>query len=92
MNLIEQVRDINYKKLNTEGNKKYEIINEIIKDDNCFFNMKIETALSILHDLGYSSSDAKDLYYKLVSLDSYEELNPQYIIQNDTTFHKNNGN
>ena len=83
MSLIEQIRSISYKKLNTEGGKKY---------DHCFFNMKIETALSILHDLGYSSSEAKDLYYKLVSLDSYEELNPQYIIQNDTIFRKNNGN
>lgn len=92
MSLIEQIRSISYKKLNTEGGKKYEIINEILKDDHCFFNMKIETALSILHDLGYSSSEAKDLYYKLVSLDSYEELNPQYIIQNDTIFRKNNGN
>lgn len=54
--------------------------------------MKIETALSILHDLGYSPSEAKDLYYKLVSLDSYEKLNPKYIIQNDTNTCKNNSN
>lgn len=90
MDLINEIRNINYKKLNTEGGKTYEIINEILKDDNCFFNMKIDTALSILHTLGYSASEAKDLYYKLVSLDSYEKSNSQYIIENDTSFHKNN--
>lgn len=92
MNLMDQIRDTCHKKLNIEHSEKLTIIYEILKDDDCFFNMKIETALSILHDLGYSTFEAKDLYYELVSLDSYEELNPKYIIENDHIFQKNNGN
>lgn len=84
MNLIEQIRECSSKKLNTEHSEKYRIINEILQSDDCFFNMKIETALSILNDLGYSNSDAIKLYYDLISLDSYEELNPQYIVKDDS--------
>lgn len=88
MNLIDQIRDTCHKKLNIEHSEKLAIIYEILKDDDCFFNMKIETALSILHDLGYSAFEAKSLYYELVSLDSYEELNPQYIIETDSVFNE----
>ena len=47
---------------NDENFKKYSIINDILKNDNCFYEMDMDTAVSILTDLGYSYDDSIRIY------------------------------
>lgn len=55
-----------YKKnMNTENEEKYRIINDILKDDNCFMNMDIDKATSILLDLEVPSKDVAKTYIYL---------------------------
>lgn len=42
------------------------IIN-ILKDNNCFLKIKIDLALNILVEIGYSKEEAKDIYVRLIN-------------------------
>lgn len=46
--------------------KKQLLIEKLLKDDNCFFKMKIETAYSILKDLNIDSDDIDNIYMELI--------------------------
>ena len=43
---------------------KYELISDILSDDNCFENMDMETAYSILNDLGIENIN--EVYIELM--------------------------
>lgn len=45
-----------------ENFKKYSIINDILKNDKCFYEMDMDTAVSVLTDLGYSYDDSIRIY------------------------------
>lgn len=47
---------------NDENFKKYSIINDILKNDKCFYEMDMDTSISIIMDLGYSYSDSLKIY------------------------------
>lgn len=53
-------------KNNIEELKKYKIIKEILYKDDCFLNMNIEYAYSILRDLNVEESEIKKVYSKLI--------------------------
>ena len=60
----ERLIDIN--KNNPKELKKYLLIKEILKNDDCFLKMDIEYAYSILRDLKFSEEDLKKVYLKLI--------------------------
>ena len=48
--------------------KKYELIRDILNQKDCFLNMSIEYAYSILRDLQIPESEIKNVYTQLISL------------------------
>lgn len=65
--MIKKLRIITQELINKNMDKeKYQIIDKILKDDLCFFKMDIDTSISILLDLGFNESDAKELYKELI--------------------------
>lgn len=68
--MLNKLREITQELLNKndENFKKYSIINDILKNDKCFYEMDMDTAVSILTDLGYSYDDSIRIYsYFLVN-------------------------
>ncbi len=61
--MIQELRE-RAKALQQEDKEKYELISNILSDDNCFLKMDIETAYSILKDLGIE--DIEKTYIKLM--------------------------
>ena len=47
---------------NDENFKKYSIINDILKNDKCFYEMDMDTSISIIMDLGYTYDDSLKIY------------------------------
>lgn len=48
--------------------KKYQLIKEILNKKDCFFNMSIEYAYSILRDLQIPENELRQVYSQLISL------------------------
>ena len=67
--LREQVLELMEQK--DENFNKYSIINDILKNNECFLEMDIDTAVSILKDLGYSYDDSIRIYTYLAGIDNY---------------------
>ena len=70
--MLNKLRDINYKlidyyKDNAIEYKKQLKIKNILIDDACFHNIKIEVAYSILRDLKISEEDLKSVYMQLIT-------------------------
>lgn len=70
--MLNKLRDINEKLINycKDNNKEYEKqlkIKNILMDDTCFQNIKIEVAYSILRDLKISEEDLKIVYMQLTT-------------------------
>lgn len=70
--MLNKLRDINDKLINyhKDNNKEYEKqlkIKNILMDDTCFRNIKIEVAYSILRDLKISEEDLKVVYMQLTT-------------------------
>lgn len=70
--MLNKLRDINDKLINyyKDNNKEYEKqlkIKNILMDDTCFQNIKIEVAYSILRDLKISEEDLKVVYMQLIT-------------------------
>lgn len=82
MELLSQLRlQVNKKleNLDVESSKKFLLIQALLKEDDCFFQMKMDTAYSILKDLGVSDEMIPTFYSELTSPKSYEQL-PQFYI------------
>lgn len=50
--------------------EKYTLIKNILKNDNCFFEMTMEDAYSILRDLKVKEEDLKKVYLILMSIEN----------------------
>ena len=50
--------------------KKYQLIKEILNQKDCFLNMNIEYAYSILRDLKIPENDLKTVYKKLIYINT----------------------
>lgn len=75
--MIEQLRMIAIKlgqerKNNLGDVKKYGLIQEILKNEQCFFQMNIETSYAILRDLGFKEEDLKQVYSLLIDYSNYK--------------------
>ncbi len=53
------------------NNEKYSLILGILENDNCFFEISMEEALSILRDLKVKEEDIIKVYLELVSKANY---------------------
>lgn len=78
--MIEQLRMITIKliqekKDNPKEVKKYELIQEILKNENCFLDMNIEISYAILRDLGFKEKDLKHVYSLLIDSSNYKKKN-----------------
>lgn len=51
--------------------EKYKTIANILSNDNCFFEMDIETAYSILKDLNVLDEDINKVYLDLIKIENY---------------------
>lgn len=63
--ITEKYIEIN--KNNSEELKKYKLIKEILNKKDCFLNMSIEYAYSILRDLHIPENELKDIYNQLIN-------------------------
>lgn len=52
---------------NENERKKFEIIENILTDDDCFLKIDIEYAYAILRDLGVSEDQVRALYFDLIA-------------------------
>ncbi len=57
-----------------EEKKKYALINKLLKNDKCFFEIPIETSMSILKDLEIPEENILDVYNELISKKEYDNL------------------
>ena len=53
--------------------EKYKTIANILNNDNCFFEMDIETAYSILRDLKVNEENLNKVYLDLVKIENYND-------------------
>ena len=60
-------KHITINKDNKEELKKYLLIKEILSKKDCFLNMNIEYAYSILRDLQIPEEDLKNIYTQLIN-------------------------
>ncbi|MDO4752635.1 MAG: hypothetical protein Q4A36_00110 [Candidatus Saccharibacteria bacterium] len=52
---------------NERDNKKYKIISDFLKDDDCFLNIDIEHAFAILRDLGINEESVSECCSSLIT-------------------------
>lgn len=62
--IAEKLMELN--KDNPKELQKYTLIKEILNKENCFLNMNIEYAYSILRDLQIPENELKDFYIQLI--------------------------
>lgn len=62
------VKDLMEKKVSNFN--KYSLINDILNNDECFNELDMDTAVSILQDLGYSYEDSIKIYTYMVNIDN----------------------
>lgn len=55
-----------------EIKSKLDILDEVLANDNCFFDMSMETAISILNFLGVEENKILDTYYELINPKNYK--------------------
>lgn len=78
--MIEQLRMIairlmQEKKDSPEEVKKYQLIEEMLKNNQCFFELDIETSYAILRDLGFKEDDLEKVYSLLMDPSNYQNDN-----------------
>ena len=66
---IQNLRERNNQLLNSDI--KYQKIAKLLKYDDCFFRISIETAYEILSDLGYNNEEIPSIYTSLISDKEY---------------------
>lgn len=71
--MIEKLRIINNDLKKKTNDKKYFLIEKILKDDKAFFKMDIETSFSILRDLEIKEENIKKVYEELIDAKNYSE-------------------
>lgn len=75
--MLEKLRKINLElidneELSQENLEKQLLIRKILSDKDCFFKISIETAYSILRDLGIRKDKLKEVYSELIDYTNKE--------------------
>lgn len=64
---IKKIAELKLKQTtNTNELEKYQIINKILEDEECFKKMKTETAYNLLYDLDFSKTEIPKIYNELI--------------------------
>lgn len=76
--MIKKLRELNKNLINKYQDdddklKKQLLIEKLLKDDLCFFKIKLETAYSMLSDLGFESNDIDNIYLELIDKKYYKK-------------------
>ena len=75
INELRKKNELLIKKFKLEKNKdleaKHNVIATLLSNDDCFFKIDINTALSILNDLKYSKEQSIKIYKDLISIDKF---------------------
>jgi len=83
---IDEIRKLLQKKEIQKNNKedleRIDVLKVLLKDDNIFFQLDIDTAYGILDFLGVDSDKISEVYDKLISFEEYQK-NKNYKIQDD---------
>jgi len=65
------LKDICIKKMQTETDKntlkRLEIISKLLDKEDCFLSISIDTAFSVLADLGFKKDEAIEVYKQLTA-------------------------
>ena len=70
---------LNLKKDNittVDEEKKYLVVEKLLKDKGCFFKINIETAIGILDFLGVNENEILNFYSELISPSNYKKNIP----------------
>ena len=75
--MLEKLRELNLKLIDNYQNdeeklKKQLIIQKMLSFKNCFLQMDIETAYSVLRDLTLPKESIKEVYKELIDIKNYE--------------------
>lgn len=75
--MLEKLRELNLKLIDSYQNdeeklKKQLIIQKMLSFKNCFLQMDIETAYSVLRDLTLPKESIKEVYKELIDIKNYE--------------------
>ncbi len=68
---IEELRDRSANKFDETKDEKYELINKILSDDECFFIIDMDVALDILISLDVD--DPVECYKQFISIEEMEK-------------------
>lgn len=92
LNRIKELMKIKKEKLKDSSDiEKYELIEELFKDNQWFLKIDIKNTISILEFLGVGEDEIEDLYYDLISMDNYNSVVPKERgILNEETNNQNN--
>lgn len=74
--MIDKLRELNIRLINKYQNDEAKrqnqlLIQKILENNHCFFEMDIETAYSILKDLNIPEEDIKEVYKSLIDIKNY---------------------
>lgn len=84
MELLEQLRKTVSRKISLctiDDLEKYKLIEEILKEDDCFFTIKKDTAYAILEDLDFLKKEVPSLYKQLISPEAYLHTKCEFEIE-----------
>lgn len=70
--MLNELREKVDKLINDTNDEKYILIRDILSNDKCFFNMDIDTAISILMDLNIEKEKAKKIYISMIDKENFE--------------------
>lgn len=76
--MLDKLREISRKLLkenehNEKAKNKYQLINNILMNDQCFFEMPYQDAINILKDLGVKDSQIGDIYAKIINIENMRD-------------------
>ncbi len=77
MRSIDDIREINQNFINEGQDEKYDLIKQILEDDNCFFKIDVDVAVDILMSLGFTKP--LQVYAELVDPSNYRE-EKKYVV------------
>ena len=73
--MLNKLRQINQDKINKEEDLlNQQMIKILLSKDDCFFEVPMETALSILQKLGFDEKDSMEIYKELISEREYSKV------------------
>ena len=74
--LIEKTNElIKSNESNKKNQEKYIIIKKILNKNNCFLDMSIDYAYSILRDLNFKENELKNIYLDLIDMSNKKSVN-----------------